>query len=115
MATHSSTLAWRTPWTEEPGGLQSMGRKESDTTERLHFHFLFTFKYLLKTLLGFPGGPVVENLPCNAGDTGSIPGLGGSHMLRTNQTHVLQLWSPHTTIAEAHPRARALQQEKPLQ
>ena len=25
MATHSSTLAWRTPWTEEPGGLQSMG------------------------------------------------------------------------------------------
>ena len=25
MATHSSTLAWKTPWTEEPGGLQSMG------------------------------------------------------------------------------------------
>ena len=25
MATHSSTLAWRSPWTEEPGGLQSMG------------------------------------------------------------------------------------------
>ena len=25
MATHSSTLAWRIPWTEEPGGLQSMG------------------------------------------------------------------------------------------
>ena len=85
MATHSSILAWRIPWTEEPGGLQSMGsqrvghdlvtkqqqtglrrrqwhptpvllpskshgwrslvgcspwgRKESDTTERLHFHF----------------------------------------------------------------------------
>ena len=35
MATHSSILAWRIPWTEEPGGLQSMGRKESDTTERL--------------------------------------------------------------------------------
>ena len=29
MATHSSILAWRTPWTEEPGGLQSMGHKES--------------------------------------------------------------------------------------
>ena len=39
MATHSSILAWRIPWTEEPGGLQSMGRKELDTTERLHFHF----------------------------------------------------------------------------
>ena len=32
MATHSSILAWRTPWTEKPGGLQSMG-SESDMTE----------------------------------------------------------------------------------
>ena len=39
MATHSNILAWRIPWTEEPGGLESMGRKESGTTERLHFHF----------------------------------------------------------------------------
>ena len=39
MATHSSILAWRIPWSEEPGGLQSMGQKESDMTERLpHFH-----------------------------------------------------------------------------
>ena len=30
---YSSTLAWRIPWMEELGGLQSMGRKESDTTE----------------------------------------------------------------------------------
>ena len=39
MATHSSILAWRIPWTEELGGLQSTGRKESDRTEQLHFHF----------------------------------------------------------------------------
>ena len=32
MAAHSSILAWSIPWTEELGGLQSMGRKESDTT-----------------------------------------------------------------------------------
>ena len=40
-ATHSSILTWRIPWTEELGGLQSTGCKESDTTERLdaHFHF----------------------------------------------------------------------------
>ena len=38
MATHSSILAWRIPWMEELGGLQSTGCKESDTTERLHFH-----------------------------------------------------------------------------
>ena len=34
MATHFSILAWKIPWTEEPGGLQSMGCKESDTTEQ---------------------------------------------------------------------------------
>ena len=39
MATHSSILAWRIPWTEELGGLQSTGLKELDTTEQLHFHF----------------------------------------------------------------------------
>ena len=32
-ATHSSILAWRIPWTEESGGLQSMGLKESNMTE----------------------------------------------------------------------------------
>ena len=32
MATHSNILAWRIPWTEERGGLQSMGLQESDTT-----------------------------------------------------------------------------------
>ena len=38
MAPPSSILAWRIPRTEELGGLQSTGCKESDTTERLHFH-----------------------------------------------------------------------------
>ena len=35
MATQFSTLAWRSPWTEEPGRLQSIGCKESNTTEQL--------------------------------------------------------------------------------
>ena len=39
MATHYSTLAWKIPWTEEPGRLQSMGCKKLDMTERLYFHF----------------------------------------------------------------------------
>ena len=39
MAPHSSTLAWKIPWTEEPGRLSPWGHEESDTTERLHFHF----------------------------------------------------------------------------
>ena len=41
IATHSSTLALKIPWTEELGaGYCPWGRKESGTTERLHFHFL---------------------------------------------------------------------------
>ena len=39
MAPHSSTLAWKIPWMEEPGGLQYMGSLRSGTNERLHFHF----------------------------------------------------------------------------
>ena len=38
MATPSSILAWRIPWTEEPGGLQSTGSQESDTTEVTSTH-----------------------------------------------------------------------------
>ena len=38
MATHSSILAWRVPWTEEPVGYSPWGRKESDTTERPGTH-----------------------------------------------------------------------------
>ena len=35
MATHSSILAWKIPWTEAPGGLQSMGHKELEATEQI--------------------------------------------------------------------------------
>ena len=44
-------------------------------------------------LLGFPGGAVVENLPANAGDTGSSPGLGGSCMPRSGWAREPQLLS----------------------
>ena len=37
MATHSSTLAWRIPWTEEPGGYSPWGRKELDMTEATEY------------------------------------------------------------------------------
>ena len=41
MASHSSTLAWKIPWTEEPGRLQSMGSlRLSDFTFTFHFHAL---------------------------------------------------------------------------
>ena len=45
--------------------------------------------------MGFPGGAVVESLPANAGDTGSSPGLGGSHMPWSNWVREPQLLSLH--------------------
>ena len=56
--------------------------------------------------MGFPGGTVVENLPANAGDTGSSPGLGGSHMPQSNwarepQLLSLRIWSLCSATGEA--------------
>ena len=56
--------------------------------------------------MGFPGGTEVENLPANAGDTGSSPGLGRSHMPRSNWAREPQLlslcvWSLCSAIREA--------------
>ena len=78
--------------------------------------------------LGFPGGAVVKNPPANAGDTGSSPGPGRSHMPRSNEArapqllslrsraHEPQLLSLRATTTEARaPRAGAPQQEKPPQ
>ena len=55
---------------------------------------------------GFPGGAVVEGLPAGAGDVGSGPGLGGSHMLRSGwarepQLLSLRVWSLCSTTREA--------------
>ena len=62
MGTHCSILAWRIPWTEEPGGLQSMGSQESDTTERVSMHHSSAGK----------------ESTCNARDPVSILGSGRS-------------------------------------
>ena len=69
MATHSRTIAWKIPWTEEPGRLQSMGshRVRHDWATSLHF--------IVQT--GFPGGTVVKNPSANAGDgRGFYPWVG---------------------------------------
>ena len=52
MAIHSSILAWRIPWTEEPGGPQSVGSWESDTTERLTLPLLLLI-YLVRQVFPF--------------------------------------------------------------
>ena len=51
----------------------------------IHIHTLKYYSTIKKyEILDFPGGAVVQNPPANAGDTGSSPGPGRSHMLRSN-------------------------------
>ena len=72
MATHSSTLAWKIPWAEEPGRLQFI--QESDTTERLHFHF---------------------SLPCTGEGNGNSPHVLAWRIPRTAEPGGLPPWG-HT-------------------
>ena len=79
MVTHSNILAWKIPWMEEPGRLQSMG------SQRVGHYWVTSLSLNLGTtevlaLMGFLVGSVVKNSPANAGDMGSIPGLERFHM-----------------------------------
>ena len=82
MATHSSTVAWKIPWTEEPGRLQFMGsqRVGQDWATSLHFKWLLACSESCDHLHSVVA-LVVKNLPANAGDlrgSGSILGSGRS-------------------------------------
>ena len=117
MATHSSILAWKIPWTEEPGRQSPQSRKESDTTERCHFcffHFqnlLFAFNPLLPTkisqkyvLLKFSiqFSSVAQLCPtlCDPMNC-SMPGLPVHHHLpEFTQTHVHRV---SDAIHPSHP------------
>ena len=71
MATHSSIRAWRIPWTEEPNGLQPIGRKESDTTEQLPFTFHF---HALEKEMATRSSVLAWRIP-GMGDPGGLPSL----------------------------------------
>ena len=58
------TLAWKITWMEKPGKLQSMGHKELDTTERLHFHFLLTIASQVPLDMGFSMQEYWSRLSC---------------------------------------------------
>ena len=106
-------LPGESPWIEEPGGLWYKGSK------RVRHNW--ASKHALQSMLhpaarllllkwgtgNFPGGPVVKNLPCNAGDASSIPDPG-TKIPHTEEwlgaccnywAH--ELWSPHATTREA--------------
>ena len=74
--------------------------------DQSHKKLTLSSELLKSRALGFPGGAVVENLPANAGDTGSSPGPGRSHMPRSNWAREPQLlslciWSPCSATKEA--------------
>ena len=77
MATHSSTLAWKIPWAEEPGRLQSMGSLRVGTTEQLHFHF-----YALEKEMATHSSVLAWRIP-GTGEPGGLPSMG-SHRVRHN-------------------------------
>ena len=72
MATHSGTLAWKIPWTEGPGRLQSMGSLESDTTEQLHFHFSLN---ALEKEMATHSSVLAWRIP-GTGELGGLPSMG---------------------------------------
>ena len=79
MAAHSSTLAWKIPWMEGPGRLQSMGSQELDRTERLHFHFPLS-------CVGEGNGKPLQFLAWRIpgmGEPGGLPSVG-SHRVGHN-------------------------------
>ena len=88
MAPHSSTLAWKIPWTEEPGGLQSMGslRVGDDRATSLS---LFTFMHWRRKWQ-----PTPVFLPGESQGRGSLVGSMGSHRVGHN-------WSDLAAVAAA--------------
>ena len=82
MAPHSRTLAWKIPWMEEPGRLQSMGSLESDTTERLHFHFSLV---CIGEGNGNPSSVLAWRIP-GTGEPGGLPSWGPTESDTTEAT-----------------------------
>ena len=76
MAPHSSILAWKIPWTEEPGRLQPMGSLESNMTERLHFHF-----HALEKEMATHSSVLAWRIP-GTEETGGLPSTGSHSRTR---------------------------------
>ena len=73
MATHSSTLAWEIPWTEETGRLQSMRLRR---VGHLQSHFTFTFHFhALEKEMATPSSVLASRIPGMA-EPGGLPSMG---------------------------------------
>ena len=93
MAPHSSTLAWKIPWTEEPGRLHSVGGKESDMTEDFTFTFHF---HALEKEMATHSSVLAWRIP-GTGEPGGLLSMG-SHRVGRNWSDLaaaawLSMWS----------------------
>ena len=105
MATHSSILAWEIPWAEEPGGLQSTGLQESDTTEQLKINNLLqgthqgSVQFIAQSCLTLqPPGLQPSRLPCPSPTPRAY----------SNSWPSSQQWHP-TTLSSVVPLSSCLQ------
>ena len=105
MAIHSSTIAWKIPWTEEPGRLQSMGSQKSDTTEWLHIQ-TSNCAVLSHSVMSDSASPWTEEpgglqsigiLQAGILEWAAMPSSRGSSQPR-NQAHVSHIASRFFTI-----------------
>ena len=83
MTTHSSILAWKIPWMEEPGRLQSMGSHRVGQSDFTFTFILYCFGEITTFNISFkhvsiPCGSDGKESACSEGDPGSIPGSGRS-------------------------------------
>ena len=79
MATHSSTVAWKIPWTEEPGRLQSIASVAKSQARLSDFTFTFHFHALEKEMATH-SSVLAWRIP-GSGDPGGLPSMG-SHRVR---------------------------------
>ena len=84
MAAHSSMLAWRIPWVEEPVGLQSMGSQRVGRTRPRNFTFTFQFHVLEKEMAAH-SGVLAWRIP-GTGEPGGLQSAGAVHGVAKSQT-----------------------------
>ena len=96
MTPHSSTLAWKIPWTEDPGRLQSMGCKESDTAEQLHFHFSLS-------CIGEGNGNPLQ-CSCLENPRDGDAWWAAIYRVAQSRTRLKRLSSSSRTVSNAHKR-----------
>ena len=83
MAPHSSTLVWQIPWTEEPGGLQSMGSQRDPRIRARLSDFTFSFHFhALEKEMATQSSFLAWRIP-GTGEPGRLTSMG-SHRVRHN-------------------------------